>query len=208
MSSPPHQYTITMKFGGTSVGNAEAISRVARIVQHARENTLHRTDHISERWTVVVVSAMNGVTDSLIRAAQSAVAGEHAAVERIRRDLRQRHVDTLAHLELDNGERLSLEGKVDALVNHAHSLYRAAAVLGELTPRGLDVVAGLGERLSAHIVAAALRARGLPAQAIEATTLIVTDDCFGAASPLMDETSILEQLQLGILIGTVRIVLI
>ena len=181
-------YRITMKFGGTSVGDAEAIARVADIVCQARENVLHGTPGVPGRQAVVVVSAMSGVTDALIRAAQAAVRGEGEQVDQIVAGLRQRHVDTLAALVADDGERFPLEGELEALIGYVHSLCRAISILGELTPRGLDVVSGLGERLSVRIVAAALRARGMAAQAIEASELIVTDDCFGAASPLMDET--------------------
>ncbi len=62
-------------------------------------------------------------------------------------------------------------------------------MLGELTARGLDAVASFGEQLSASILAAVLRERGVRAQAVSATELIVTDDHFGAATPLMDQTT-------------------
>ena len=188
MTDPQRQYTITMKFGGSSVGSAQAISRVANIVREARENTLHSTPGVARRKVVVVVSAMSGVTNDLIRAAQSAVQGQDKVIDEVTQTLRQRHLDTVAALALDDGERRALEGEVEKLLDHVHSLCRATAVLGECTPRGLDVISGLGEWLSVRIVAAALRAQGLVAQAVEATELIVTDDCFGAASPLMEET--------------------
>ena len=188
MRDAPSGYRVTMKFGGTSVGDAKAISRVAEIVRQARENVLHATPGVTVRQVVVVISAMSGVTDALIRAAQAAVRGEREMVDQIVDRLRRRHVDTLADLITDDGERFPLEGELEALLGYVHSLCRAISILGELTPRGLDVVSGLGERLSVRIVAAALRARGMAAQAIEASELIVTDDCFGTAGPLVDET--------------------
>jgi aspartokinase/homoserine dehydrogenase 1 len=188
MRDVPSGYRVTMKFGGTSVGDAEAISRVAEIVRQARENVLHATPGVTVRQIVVVVSAMSGVTDALIRAAQAAVRGERETADQIVDRLRRRHVDTLADLITGDGERFPLEGELEALLGYVHSLCRAISILGELTPRGLDVVSGLGERLSVRIVAAALRAHGMAAQAIEASELIVTDDCFGAAGPLVDET--------------------
>jgi aspartokinase/homoserine dehydrogenase 1 len=182
------EYRITMKFGGTSVGDAEAIARTADIVRQVKENALHSVPGIANRQVVVIVSAMSGVTNELIRAAHSAVEGDEEAVVQIIHGLRVRHIDTLASLALEDSERFGLEGQIDALLNQAHSLCRATAVLGELTPRGLDVVSGMGERLSVHIVAAVLRARGVPAEALEATELILTDDNYGAASPLVDKT--------------------
>jgi len=188
MRDAPSGYRVTMKFGGTSVGDAKAISRVAEIVRQARENVLHATPGVTVRQVVVVISAMSGVTDALIRAAQAAVRGEREMVDQIVDRLRRRHVDTLADLITDDGERFPLEGELEALLGYVHSLCRAISILGELTPRGLDVVSGLGERLSVRIVAAVLRAHGMAAQAIEASELIVTDDCFGTAGPLVDET--------------------
>ena len=181
-------HRVTMKFGGTSVGSTAAIARVAEIVRLVRDNELHPTPGVTARQVAIIVSAMSGVTDALIHAAHAAVAGDTDTVGNTVDELRRRHLDTLDALLPDNGERVRLSGEVERLLDRVHSLYRAITILGELTPRGLDVVSGLGERLSAPIVAATLRANGINAAAIDATTLIVTDDCFGAAGPLMPET--------------------
>ena len=185
--------TITMKFGGTSVGSAEAILRAADIVRRTQENALHATPGVRRRRVVVVVSAMSGVTNELIRAARCAVEGNGVEIERLVRGLRERHMDAIAALGLERGERARLEEEVGGMLDRVQALCRATAVLGEATPRGMDVVSGMGERLAAPIVAAAIRSpaaaiRGQAAQALEATELIVTDGLFGAASPLMDET--------------------
>jgi aspartokinase/homoserine dehydrogenase 1 len=180
--------TITMKFGGTSVGSTEAILRAADIVRRTQQNTLHATPGADTRRVVVVASAMSGVTNDLIRAARCAVEGDGVEIERIVKGLRERHMDTIASLGLEESERLGLEGRVGTMLDHVQDLCRAAAVLGEATPRGMDVISGMGERLSVPIVAAAVRALRLPSQSIEATGLIVTDGLFGAASPLMAET--------------------
>jgi aspartate kinase len=177
-----------MKFGGTSVGSTEAILRVADIVRRTRENALHPSPGAAGRRVVVVVSAMSGVTNDLIRAAQCAVEGDVDTVAHIVQTLRERHLETIAALALEDGERRDLETEIDRLLDQLDSLCRATAILGESTPRGMDVISGLGERLSVRMVAATLRARGLQAQAIEATELIVTDDVYGGASPLMDRT--------------------
>ena len=188
MSHPSAPYRITMKFGGTSVGSVEAIARVVDIVRQTLENTLHSTKDAPARQVTVVVSAMSGVTNTLIGAARAALQGERDRVSEAMQTLVQRHMDTIDALVTDQSERRTLENRVDALLNHAHSLCRAVGVLGELTPRGLDVISGLGERISAPIVAAALRAQGIAAEAIEASELIVTDDNFGSANPLMEQT--------------------
>jgi aspartate kinase len=188
MPDPAVPYRVAMKFGGTSVGSVEAVARVADIVRRTQDNTLHRTSSVDARQAIVIASAMSGVTNNLIRAAQSAVQGDARTVTEIIQSLRQRHLDTLATLVPDAGARFDVEGEIDSLLTHVHSLCRAILILGELTARGLDVVSGLGERLSVRIVAAAMRAQGVAAQAIEASEIIVTDDNFGAANPLMEQT--------------------
>jgi aspartate kinase len=179
--------TIVMKFGGTSVAGAERIAGVADI---ALDFFAGKLPHATEpgRRLVIVVSAFSGVTDALLRAAHSAANRDEQTFRQVAQDLRQKHwaaIDTL----IPFGDRqASLRAEVEALVSGFENLCRAITILGELTPRGLDAVVSLGERLSARIAAAALTARDIPAQAIDATNLVVTDDCFGEATPLMDAT--------------------
>jgi aspartate kinase len=188
MSVPPSPYRITMKFGGTSVGSTEAIARVADIVDQARRNALHPTPGQTARQVAIVVSAMSGVTNELIRAARTSLQERDDEVAAIVSVLRERHTRAIEQLLDDPAERGPVAARIDYLLDYLHSLCRAIGILGELTLRGLDVVSGLGERLSAPIVAAALRTRGIDAEAIEATDLIVTDDVYGGASPLMEQT--------------------
>ena len=173
---------VVMKFGGTSVGSADAIRRVAEIV---REST---RDHEA----VVVVSAMNApdlrTTDSLIAAARAAAAGDADAVAQLAPRLLDLHMRAAA--ELAGPEELAaLEPQIRSMLDYMSDLSRSIAVLGELTPRALDLFSGLGERLNARLIAAALRSAGLAAEAVDATELIVTDERYGSAAPLEPETS-------------------
>ncbi len=84
--------------------------------------------------------------------------------------------------------RLEVGGLIEDQLHDLERLYRSIAVLGELTARGRDTVASFGEQLSVHILAAVLRERGVRAQAIRSSELIVTDDAFGAATPMMGPT--------------------
>ncbi len=188
MNGPTRPYRITMKFGGTSVGDAEAIARVADIVAQTRQNALHSTPDVPARQAVVVASAMSGVTNDLIRAARAALLGNEAEVDTLIDGLHLRHVRTIGSLIQDPQEQEKLEREVGRLLDYLQGLCQAVRVLGELTPRGLDVVSGLGERLSVPIVAGALRTQGIDAEPIEATSLIVTDDLHGSANPLMEPT--------------------
>jgi aspartokinase/homoserine dehydrogenase 1 len=177
---------IVMKFGGTSVGNGEMIRCAAEIV--------HNT--ALERPVVAVVSAMSGVTDALIRGATSAGRRDAGASRHIADELAAKHRQAVEAVVGDQEARERLFAHVESLLADFTNLCQAIAVLGELTPRGLDVVSSLGERLSAPIVAAAVSELGTPAEAAEATGLIVTNGQHGNATPLMEKTILLVREQL------------
>ena len=165
-----------MKFGGTSVGSAERIRGVAALVRG-------RLD----RHPVVVVSALSGVTDRLIQAARLAVDRDPGTDEAIQA-IATRHQEVLAELFPEGPVRKRLEAHVDALMHELQTVCTGVQYLGELTTRSLDAVSGLGERLSCELVAATLEQHGVPSRAVDARTLIVTDETFGRAAPLMEET--------------------
>jgi len=170
---------IVMKFGGTSLGDGEAINRAVDIVcQTLKDKGL----------VVVVVSAMSGVTDILLAAATSAAQGDAEAFRRARWHLTDRHrlaiTEALSYEEPPG----QLMEEIEALLSDFESLCRSIHIMGELTARGSDAVVSLGERLTARILAAALRDRGERATAVEATETIVTNGKHGSAVPLMDET--------------------
>ncbi|HEX7976779.1 MAG TPA: aspartate kinase [Anaerolineales bacterium] len=168
------QSTLVMKFGGTSVGGPEAIAQAAEIVCQARA-----------RWprVVVVTSAMSGVTNLLLDSAARAMQGNMEAVHQAALRLRSQHSAVIAALLPDLARRAQVQQEVNHLISDFTSLCQAIEVLGEATPRALDAVASLGERLSVRLLAAALEGRDLPAQFVEATQLIVTDREFQSAHP-------------------------
>jgi aspartate kinase len=167
---------IVMKFGGTSVGSAERIRCVAHLVAE-------RLD----REPVVVVSAVSGVTDLLIRGARLALTRDPAA-EDVPRQILDRHRAIVDELTEPGPRRERLHAHVQAVVGELRTLYMGVHYLEELTPRSLDAISAIGERLSVEIVAAALESSGLAAQAMDARAVLVTDDTFGRALPLMAET--------------------
>ena len=164
---------IVMKFGGTSVGTGERIANVARIAA--------QTFSRSGTAPVVVVSAMSGVTDSLVRAATTAAAGDRRTFRLIRDELQQRHEQAIVDCGIDSEHGRGLRAEIDNLLNWFETLCQSINTLGELTPRGLDAVSGLGERLSARITAAAMLTQGLKANMVEATEILITDNNFGSA---------------------------
>ncbi len=170
---------LTMKFGGTSVGSPEAISSVTRIVQ--REVN-------AGSQVIVVVSAMSGVTDTLLAAARMAVEGNRWGYLSSAEALRERHIEAANRLLPPNGVRQKATQDTGALIDEFTQVCQAVNILGELTPRILDAVVSFGERLSSRLVAAALREQGITAQAFDAGELLITDDHFQHANPLWDET--------------------
>jgi aspartate kinase len=168
---------ILMKFGGTSVGSAGRIAGLAGLVAERRS-----------LQPVVVVSAFSGVTDQLIRGARLAKERDPEA-QRVPHLLLERHVAAVRELLPESEERQRLLARLEAVLEELKVLYTGVHYLEELTPRSQDAIAGMGERLSFEIAAAALRAQGLPAQALDARHVLVTDDAFGRARPLLGETA-------------------
>jgi aspartate kinase len=167
-----------MKFGGTSVGNADCIRRVAAIVQSAT----------TQARVVVVVSAMSGVTNQLIEAAHRAETGERDFLPGLIADLRAKHAVALEALVSDAHNHARIAGLIAEVLGELADLLQGTALLCELTPRVLDAISGSGERLSAPLVAGALCEAGLRSVVVPATEVIVTDGHHGRAEPLMVET--------------------
>lgn len=171
---------VVMKFGGTSVGSARALTQVVNIVRQARSNGHN---------VVVVVSAMSGVTNLLLDAAHRAEAGDETSAHQARQQIEQKHAEATLHFLGNTPQRESVMATIRSLLDEFESLCHGIHVLGELTPRALDVIGGLGERMSVPQVAAILSNAGMAAQGVEATELIVTDGRHGGAVPLIEETA-------------------
>ncbi len=167
-----------MKFGGTSVGSAERIRGAAELVAAAAR----------ERDVVVVVSAMAGVTNALVDAANRAGRGDQNSWQDLSTFLITKHHEALRALISDPARRERIRAELDGIVEEAANRCRGVAWLGELTPRVLDSISGLGERLSSRLVAGTLVELGVPASALEATDFLITDDVHGNAQPLEAET--------------------
>ncbi len=170
---------LVMKFGGTSVGDATAIAALAEI---AREQLV-----VWDR-AVVVVSAMSGVTDLLIQGAQTAAAGDAQSYKTIAMRLREKHATALAELVATPEDVATTRAPIERLMDEFELLCHSVHVLGEVSPRALDAISGLGERMSARLVAAAMRARGTAAEAVDASEFVITTAHFGGAVPIQPQT--------------------
>ncbi len=168
-----------MKFGGTSMGNHDAIAQVARII----------CDHAAQGHRILtVVSAMSGVTDMLLKAAKTSSDGDELTHFTIVEELRKRHHETAEQLVHSEKIKTALFDDLDSLLEGLNALCHSIAVLREVTPRGMDLIGSFGERLSARLLAAHLSDLGHNSMAIDASDLIVTDENFQDAVPFMDET--------------------
>ncbi len=171
--------TIIVKFGGTSVGTSSAMAQTIEVVKNTRA---------SWERTVVVISALSGVTNILLDSAHHAAAGDSRTYLNALKFLRHSHGTIADEIIRDANQREAVEEELEGLILHFANLCKAIEVLGEATPRALDAVASLGERLSVRLLAAGLTAAGLAAQYIEASEIIVTDDRFLSAHPNMPLT--------------------
>jgi len=182
---------LVMKFGGTSVGRIEAFAAVVNIVQQKTQEQ----GATNRPGVVVVTSAMSGVTNLLIEAAQKAAQNHSTGSKEIITTLRDKHLTVIDHF-LTGADHAAMVEHLDAKLQTLARVCDGISVLGELTPRALDLVSGLGERINAPILAAVLRAHHLAALPIDAVDIVVTDNVFGGADPLMEPTETRAQTQL------------
>ena len=171
-----------MKFGGTSVGSAERMQGVAEILEQ----------YSKEADVVAVVSAMGGATNMLIRAATQASQGMEDPWKGSRQELARRHREVADQL-LSAAEQASVLPRLAEQVKHFEDLCSGFTLLREITPRGMDTLSSLGEVMSATLMSAILRSRAVKSEAVDAVECIVTDDNFGNASPLFEETRVKTQ---------------
>ena len=167
-----------MKFGGSSVGDAACIARTAEIV----------ADATRDRPVVVVVSAMGGVTNRLIEAAERSATGNEDAAKECADELLDQNRLAIEALIRNHARRGQLTTEVQQIIEEVTSMCRGTALLRELTPRALAAISSGGERLSARLVAAAMSEIDVPSVAVEASQLIVTDEDYAQAEPLGTET--------------------
>jgi aspartate kinase len=163
-----------LKFGGTSVADAAALLRVAGVVQRAQRTTR----------PIVVVSALAGVTDALLAAADAAASGD---VQPQLAALLERHAEIAGRLARPDSSR-----GIQAVLGRAHAeladLLRRVAGEPERRPALRDEIVSYGERLSAALLTAVLLAADVPARYVDARHCLITDGTHGWATPLLPDT--------------------
>jgi len=172
---------LVMKFGGTSVGSVAAMNGVLDIIKNAQNDW---------KKLVVVTSALAGVTNTLIESALAACQGDTTVYMQNSIRLKNMHNEIAEKLIPDLARQVQLKQEISHLITEFMNLCEAISILGEATPRALDAVSALGERMSARLLAGALISNQLMAQVVEATQLIITDNQFQSAHPDFHETEL------------------
>ena len=171
--------TDVLKFGGTSVGSAERILDVARLVRTRAEDPC-----------LVVVSAMAGVTDFLVGLKNSSKGRERAATESTLDELEGRHRVALDELALPESEVRSCAVAIDEEMRRCRELSLGISLLEEISPRTSDALLAIGELICSRLVAAALRAGGTEAVWIDPREILATNASYGAALADEKETAV------------------
>jgi aspartokinase/homoserine dehydrogenase 1 len=171
---PDAKQTLVMKFGGTSVGSVNALTKATQIIKDAR---------VEYPRVVVITSAMSGVTDLLLNCATLATQGNIDSLPDAESNLREKHFSAADALIKDQKLREATTGEINCLIQLLVDLCRAIAVLGEASPRALDAVASLGERMSVRLLGAVAESAGIKAKVIESSELVVTNSHFQNANP-------------------------
>ena len=166
--------TLVMKFGGTSVGSVDALVNATHIIRDAKKD-----------WSrfVVVTSAMAGVTNLLLESAMLAAQGKVDPLPETESTLREKHFSAADALIKDEKLRGEAKAEINALIQSFVDLCKAIAVHGEASPRAMDAVTSLGERMNVRLLAAVVNDAGIKARAIESAEFIITNAHFQNAHP-------------------------
>lgn len=179
-----------MKFGGTSVGDVAAFERVFHIVSTQ-----------IERRPVVVVSAMTKVTDALLAAFETAKKGDFAAAFTSLDPHFERHI-AVSQEFIPAGAPNAFNGELEFARGELSDLLMRVSRRSLPLQMLKDAIVSYGEQLSSRLLAEVLKAKGLNTRQVDSRRLIVTDDEYGAATPIIDETNELVRLELEPLIAS------
>lgn len=172
---------IVLKFGGTSMADASTWKKVLAIVQ-------------SRKNPVLVVSATSGTTNMLIDAAQKARTNYLATALEIAYNIKRKHEAAVDQMLADAKPANAYDIKIrcndfiDGIYTELCDYLNGIKTLGELTPRTLDRISSIGERLSSYLISEYAGALGMKVQFFDATDVIKTNADFGKAQPLKEET--------------------
>src|SRR5258708_17246589 len=169
---------IVMKFGGTSVGNAERFRQCAAIVAEAAKH-----DRI-----VVVVSAMAGVTDLIFKTIDAAGHGDSAATKAHLQKFESVHRELIGSLFEQQHQAAANDYIAEVIAQLQNACHALSALRSDISAQTADSLVALGERISAWALAGYLKQLGSHAEFVLAENMIVTDSNFGNAAPDIEAT--------------------
>ena len=161
---------IVLKFGGTSVGSPESIRQVARIVLNYKAQ---------QRNIVVVNSAMSGITNLLVEAAERACNSDSSYLG-ILEQIKEKHLSTVKVL-IDIEKQTPIKQTLGDLFRELEEILYGVSLIKELTPRTSDLVLSFGERMASSILSYFLNESGAESEYLDTRKLIRTDRNFGNA---------------------------
>jgi aspartate kinase len=167
-----------LKFGGSSVGNADAFKSVGKILKHYKRN----------ETVVSVFSAMMSVTNRLVSASEAAARGDMKQVTTTKNFLFDLHRKTAKELNLDPIEHMDLMGWLELSMDDLMASCENVANLGLCTGQQSDYISSLGERWSTAIMSKYLRKLDVPSAYVLASEILVTDSVAGGATPDLELT--------------------
>ncbi|HEV8285323.1 MAG TPA: bifunctional aspartate kinase/homoserine dehydrogenase I [Chitinophagaceae bacterium] len=159
-----------LKFGGTSVANAENIEKVIGIVK----------EKLNDDPLVVIISALGGTTDALLECGKLAAAGDEKYKEKLQ-EIEQRHITAVKEL-IPVQHQSALLSLVKKMCNEIEDLCNGIFLLNELSPRTIDKLLSYGELFSSQIITSAFVTKGIEAKWIDTTEIIKTNSDFGSAA--------------------------
>jgi aspartate kinase len=168
---------LVMKFGGTSVKNAEAVDRVSGII----------SARVAEQ-PIVVVSATGDTTDRLVEILDLIDNNQSGAME-VAEEIERKHIELIKEVVTDPAQQRTTFEKVEPEIDRLKDMISAMERLGDVSPRSRDAVQALGERMSAPILAGSLASRRINAVSVDPGKVISTDNSYGAAKPNFEKTA-------------------
>lgn len=172
---------IVMKFGGSAVESADRIRMISDLaLSYQRSMDFN---------VIMVTSAIRGLTDEILMAAECIKKGDKAMVDQFVYRVQTLHLSIVDRCIIDKNKKQEAMTIINGLIDLMKNVLYGMLPLREVTPKMLDYLLSFGERLSTHIVSIAIRDLGGRSQFLAGNDVgIVTDSNFGEALPLMDTT--------------------
>jgi len=166
-----------LKFGGTSVANAENILKVIDIVKEKSQN----------EQIITVVSAMGGITDTLIKCGDLACEGD-SNYKNVISEIESRH-NVAVNLLLPLEKQGAVKGNIKFIMNELEDICHGIYLLNDISPKTRDYLLSFGERLSSLIIAETFNYKKINTLLVDSRDIIVTDENFGNAKVNFAETN-------------------